>query len=218
MRSDYILYVLAAVFFVITAVSLFIVEIEEGTKTLYVVSTAVVGLIFASAGFLLRPKIKATAAVQQAPVVAVPPAPQEQAPAPASSPAPQTAIVEAPIAIVPKAETAIIEAPVVVAPIVPATAEGSAVAAPKTQMMEEQVLAAQTVSPIEAPATQAPSQAGALTLIRGINANRAEQLKANGVNNVEELAKASSTDLAAKLQVSEKIVKMWIGSAKKLVK
>jgi predicted flap endonuclease-1-like 5' DNA nuclease len=57
-----------------------------------------------------------------------------------------------------------------------------------------------------------------LTNIRGINAKRADQMKSNGITNIEDLAKASSSELASKLEVSERIVKMWIGTAKKIIK
>ena len=43
-------------------------------------------------------------------------------------------------------------------------------------------------------------------------------MKSVGVNSVEDLAKASPEDLAAKLEVSPRIVKMWVGTAKKMVK
>ncbi len=60
--------------------------------------------------------------------------------------------------------------------------------------------------------------ASGLAQIKCISSKRAEQLNGIGIKSVEDLANASSSDLAAKLQVSEKIVKMWIGSARKLVK
>ena len=71
------------------------------------------------------------------------------------------------------------------------------------------------------PETQIPTSStghNAFSQIRGINQNRASQLQANGINTLADLAKASSEDLAEKLSISPKIVKMWIGSAKKLLK
>lgn len=56
-----------------------------------------------------------------------------------------------------------------------------------------------------------------LTGVKGIGEKRAEQLKAVGINSVEDLAKASADDLAAKLKVSPKITKVWIENAKRLV-
>jgi len=56
-----------------------------------------------------------------------------------------------------------------------------------------------------------------LTEVKGIGEKRADQLKNIGISNVEDLAKASADDLAAKLKVSPKITKVWIENAKKLV-
>lgn len=57
-----------------------------------------------------------------------------------------------------------------------------------------------------------------LTQVKGIGEKRATQLKALGINSVEDLAKASAKTIAKKLQISPKITKKWIASAKKLVK
>jgi predicted flap endonuclease-1-like 5' DNA nuclease len=55
-----------------------------------------------------------------------------------------------------------------------------------------------------------------LTEIKGIGEKRSEKLKALGINNVEELAKASAKELASKLKISPKITQRWIENAKKL--
>jgi len=52
--------------------------------------------------------------------------------------------------------------------------------------------------------------------VKGIGVKRAEQLKALGINSVEDLAGASAKDLAAKLKISPKITGRWIENAKKL--
>jgi len=57
-----------------------------------------------------------------------------------------------------------------------------------------------------------------LTNVKGIKAKRSEQLKALGINNVEDLANASAKDLAAKLKISPKITEKWIDNAKELLK
>jgi predicted flap endonuclease-1-like 5' DNA nuclease len=220
MRSDYILYSLALLFFVVTAVSLFVVS-EEGSRNLYAVSTAVAGLALASAGFLLKPKRTVTS-FQAPPATTEPTVAQEQAPAP--QPVPQPAVLEAPSAIVPKIEAPIVEMHTVETPLAqsapaPVISVGDAVtpAMPISSSAEaEPPVSAPPEA--EAPANLASSTASELTQIRGISSKRAEQMKANGVSSIKELAGASSADLAAKLQVSEKIVKMWIGSAKKLAK
>jgi predicted flap endonuclease-1-like 5' DNA nuclease len=57
-----------------------------------------------------------------------------------------------------------------------------------------------------------------LTQVKGIKEKRAGQLKAVGISSVEDLAKASAKDLAAKLKISPKIVERWIEDARKLLK
>jgi predicted flap endonuclease-1-like 5' DNA nuclease len=177
MRLDYTLYALAIVIFIITALSAVIV-IDQTDKSIWIITTAVLGILFVIVGYYVRPQVKAAAASQPA-------APMPQEPAPA-----------APVAEAPKAEPPIVESPKIEVPPM--------IEAPK----------------VETPAveTEAPAQTMGLTQIRGINEKRAVQLRANGINSVEDLAKASASDLATKLEVSPKIVKMWIGSAKKLVK
>ncbi|MBS7646250.1 MAG: helix-hairpin-helix domain-containing protein [Candidatus Bathyarchaeia archaeon] len=56
-----------------------------------------------------------------------------------------------------------------------------------------------------------------LTEIKGIGAKRAEHLKALGIANVGDLAKASAEDLASKLKISPKITRRWVEDAKKLL-
>jgi len=202
MRLDYVLYVLAVVFFAVTAVSFAVVS-DETARNLYAISTVVVGLLFVGVGFLLRPKVKTAASAPPEPAPPSPPAPS------APSVPPQAAIVEAPVAIVSKTETPLMEKPVAETRIAEAPAATKATPA-------AQVSAPATEVPAEE--TAATAQATELTKIRGINEKRADQLKANGIKSVEDLANASAADLAAKLAVSEKIVKMWIGSAKKMVK
>jgi predicted flap endonuclease-1-like 5' DNA nuclease len=55
MRSDYLFYALAAVFFLITAASIALV-IDQTQKSLWVVSTVVIGLFSATLGYHFRPK------------------------------------------------------------------------------------------------------------------------------------------------------------------
>lgn len=56
-----------------------------------------------------------------------------------------------------------------------------------------------------------------LTQVKGIKEKRTEQLKALGITTVEDLSKASAKDLAAKMNISPKIVRRWIEEAKKLL-
>ena len=230
MRLDYPLYGLAIVLFALTVITFALVSEQEGRLT-YAVLTAVVGLLSVGSGYFLRPKTTVVAPVQTAP-----PTPQKAA----TEPAQQTAapVVEKP----PHIDAQIVEAPKIETSIVDASAIQTALAvdAPKVESsaVEAAVVAeaqpvAQVVDPradvpvvkeeISPPAVEMPQSASAtaklaFAQIRGISEKRAEQLKANGINTIEELANASAEDLAAKLNVSPKIVKMWIGSAKKLSK
>jgi predicted flap endonuclease-1-like 5' DNA nuclease len=71
----------------------------------------------------------------------------------------------------------------------------------------------------EAPAVATPTATTVdLTQVKGIGEKRAMQLKALGINSVDELATASAKNIAKKLKVSPKIVKKWIDSAKEIVK
>ena len=71
----------------------------------------------------------------------------------------------------------------------------------------------ETSKPVEVEAAPAAPE---LTQVKGIGEKRAEQLKAVGINHVEDLAKASAKDLAVKLKISPKITRRWIRSAKKI--
>ncbi len=190
MRLDYVMYALAILFFIVTATSLAIIT-DQNERNLYAVSTVVLGLLLATVGFYMRPKIKTAAAYT--PAVSTP---QESAPA---------TVLQAAVTI---------EAPKVEAPLV--VVEAPKVEAPpaETPVVAEPQPAVQIPAPT--PASEAPAME--FTQIRGISQNRADQLKANGINNIQELANANPADLATKLNVSPKIVKMWIGSAKKQIR
>lgn len=55
-----------------------------------------------------------------------------------------------------------------------------------------------------------------LTKVKGIGEKRAAQLKALGVNTIEDLRKASPNDLASRLNISTKITGKWIENAKEV--
>src|SRR3989304_4388986 len=59
MRLDYIMYALAVVFFIVTAVSLVLVA-EQVQQSVWVVTTVVLGLFSIGLGYTQRPKSKAT--------------------------------------------------------------------------------------------------------------------------------------------------------------
>jgi predicted flap endonuclease-1-like 5' DNA nuclease len=146
MRSDYALYGVAVIFFIITAI-VFVSSVE--LREVWIVSTAIAGLLFTGLGYTQRPKTKAIT----------------------------------------------IEAPQTTQPVPAAVAET------KEKKAESIV---ETAPKIE------------LTKIKGIGAKRVEQLKTLGINSIEDLAKASSKDLAAKLKISPKITAKWIRNAKEL--
>jgi predicted flap endonuclease-1-like 5' DNA nuclease len=142
MRSDYALYTVAVIFFILTGIAAF--ALAESEKPLWIVTTAVLGLLFIGLGYSQKPKVTT---------------------------------IEAPLA-----------------PTTPTT------------ITEEE-----TETVIEAAPTVLK-----LTEVKGIGEKRAEQLNGLGINNIENLAKASAKDLAAKLKISPKITRKWIENAKKL--
>jgi predicted flap endonuclease-1-like 5' DNA nuclease len=100
---------------------------------------------------------------------------------------------------------------------VPAVAEPKPVVEPSASVEVQPVAIPIPPQQAEAPPQEATTGAKLEFMqIRGISQNRAEQLKSLGINTMDNLANASALDLAEKLGVSPKIVKMWIGSAKKL--
>jgi len=149
MRLDYTLYILAALLFLITIVSLVTPLIAETERNLWVVTTAVLGILSVGLGYSQRPKTEAQAC-------------------------------QPPMQI------------------------------PQTTMPQTQ--------PATITETPAMTKALELTQVKGIGEKRATQLKTLGINSVEDLAKASATTIAKKLQISPKTTKKWIASAKKLVK
>jgi predicted flap endonuclease-1-like 5' DNA nuclease len=103
MRLDYALYGLAIVFFLITAVS-FAMVTEQTEKSLWVVTTVVLGLFFVGWGYYARPKAKAVApqaAMPQTPSATLVETPKEEkvempmeAPALASAQAPMMELTQ----------------------------------------------------------------------------------------------------------------------------
>ena len=97
MRLDYTLYALAIVIFIITALSAVLVTADTD-KSIWIITTAVLGILFVIVGYYVRPQVKAAAASQPA-------APMPQEPAPA-----------APVAEAPKVEPPIVETPKIEVP------------------------------------------------------------------------------------------------------
>jgi len=80
MRSDYILYAVAIIFFVITGIS-FVVGLSDLERNVSVVATAMLGILFAGLGFILRPKPTTTTITTTTPPPP-PPSPEPQKTAP----------------------------------------------------------------------------------------------------------------------------------------
>jgi predicted flap endonuclease-1-like 5' DNA nuclease len=198
MRSDVTLYVVAAFFFVLTVTSAVI--FNDAERSLWIVSTAVLGTLSAGLGYYQRPKPKSIQKLQAATVASI------SSVEPATVPVQETHIEQAtiiqsahaeetPVNQTPVKETAqIVQTPAPVAPQEQAPIETSP---QKTEATPDEL---HTVS--------------ALTTVKGIGEKRAAQLYSLGINTVEELAKASVDDLASKLKVSPKIVAKWVEAAK----
>jgi predicted flap endonuclease-1-like 5' DNA nuclease len=89
MRSDYALYFVAAIFFVITVLS-FAIELAQFERNLWIVTTFVLGLLFFGLGYMQRPRIR-PARIEVAPPA---PSPLPTAPTPAPTPAPVEVVKE----------------------------------------------------------------------------------------------------------------------------
>jgi len=105
MRSDYALYVVAIIFFVITTVA-FALELADFERNVWVVTTAILGLLFIGLGYTQRPQPRTITIQAPSPPPAAPtPAPE---PAPASTPAATPIVVEPAVAEVPIEETSVV--------------------------------------------------------------------------------------------------------------
>jgi predicted flap endonuclease-1-like 5' DNA nuclease len=162
MRSDYMLYAVAIIFFILTGV-VAAYSIEQ--QQLWIVTTAVLGLAFIALGYTQRPKPTSTATT------------------------PTTT-----------AETTAITVPT---PSPPPLAHPAA-----TEIVKGEE--AETVTETGPPSI-------GLTRVKGIKEKRAAQLKAVGINTLEDLAKASARDLGTKLKISPKITVRWIENAKEIL-
>jgi predicted flap endonuclease-1-like 5' DNA nuclease len=207
MRLDYALYGVAVILFIITAGIIVSISQQNGS-IIYGSLTGILGIISIGCGYFLKPVPKKMAPEPQiTQTTPIAPEPEQKTPVATEAPKSETLVAEQkPTEVIPKVETPIAETTNMEHSIAVQTPQA-------TQMMTPEP---EKVVPPEECAVD--TGATGLAQIKCISAKRAEQLNANGINTVEDLAKASSSELAAKLQVSEKIVKMWIGSAKKLVK
>jgi len=161
MRSDYSLYIVGIVFFLITAASYAMLN-AGGERTTWMVATTILGILFVSLGFTFRPK-PASAVIHT------------QTPPPTQPPTPVTAIQ-------------------------PVRQNQPPVTVQETKLPEA-----------------APPPILELAKVRGIGAKRAEELKTLGISSMQDLANASPSDLATRLNVSPRIAKLWVGQARKLL-
>ncbi len=191
MRLDYIFYALALVFFMMTAVSLALVA-DQGQRDLWVVATVILGLFSAGLGFYKRPKEKAKAesapAVKQATMPQPQPAKIDDAHEAEALRAENVERVAEPLPMLPQSASPLPMPVVAPMPVLPA-------------------------APVEAEAAPVND----LKKVKGIGEKRAAQLKALGLNNVDDLAAASAGVLAAELGVSRKVAEKWVSGAKELV-
>jgi len=85
------------------------------------------------------------------------------------------------------------------------------VTAAPTQPTVTNAVKLEEAKPVVQPLQSPP---GGLTDVKGIGEKRAAQIRALGITSVEDLAKASAKDLAARLNISPKVTGKWIESAK----
>ena len=207
MRLDYGLYIVAALLFTITVFSA--VLIVETERSLWVVTTAVLGILALGLGYYQRPR--ATVSTQLPPPAVTEPAavemmPQEMQVEKIQVPVEEKIEVKVDKNEAPVEAAALIEVPPVIeAPVQPSNIETPQITQPPTQQATEAV-PVETV--VESP----------LIKIKGIGEKRANQLNALGINTIDELAKASAQDIAKSLKISSKIVDKWVAGAKDLIK
>jgi predicted flap endonuclease-1-like 5' DNA nuclease len=207
MRSDYMLYALAIIFFVITAASVFFLAGTE--QILWTVASALLGILSLGLGFIQTPK----------------PAQGSKSPTPAMT---TSATQPEEVAIEPRKEEEKLQNQTATGTEVPLIKESEAPAQPamlEAPAVTPVMLEAPSAQPamLEPPAkieslveTSKISTERALTEIRGIGDKRANQLKAIGIDSVDALARTSVKDLAETLKISPRIVNKWISGAKEL--
>jgi predicted flap endonuclease-1-like 5' DNA nuclease len=100
----------------------------------------------------------------------------------------------------------------IVAPPPPPPTQPTPLTPKTTEVVQEAKVESQPAPVIEVK----PPSLGLLD-VKGIKDRRAQQLKAIGIYTVEDLAKASPQELAAKLKIAPYFTGQWIESAKKLV-
>jgi predicted flap endonuclease-1-like 5' DNA nuclease len=85
--------------------------------------------------------------------------------------------------------------------------------APPTELTVTEPVKIEEVKPIVEQPQVLTSE---LMKVKGIGGKRTTQLKALGINTIEDLGNASPKDLAAKLSISPKITSKWVANAKEI--
>lgn len=201
MRSDYALYGVAVVFFIVAGVCLAFLSGDQ--RSLTVVSTIVLGLLSIGLGYSQRPK---TATTTQ-------PATETTTPTTQPTKAQEKTKTEISSVQIPRGEAEIIVAPVTAIQEKPEPAIQPLMEIPPPA---EQAPSAPTVLSETPTLAQPPAPTIELTRIKGIKEKRAAQLRSLGISNANDLAKASADDIADKLKISTKIVEKWVKEAKQL--
>lgn len=225
MRLDYTLYGLAVIFFVVTALSMIMVTEQTG-KIILAASSVALGLVSASAGYFLKPKVQpiisssGSTTDSDTSLESAIHATAEETPVTESSETDVavTSVAESSTVIETKddaqtespSKTPITDETKIEPPVTfPSPASTPVPDVPTSELVEPSQ---------ETPPSTTETPGPTLTQVKGIGEKRAVQLKANGILNVDDLAKSDAATLAAKLKVSPKIVEKWIAAAKELIK
>ena len=208
MRLDYALYTLAAVFFVLAII--FAISLTGTDQTIWVVASSLLGILSLSLGFVKRPK-SVEEINKPNPVMPMPaPQPTEAATLETAKESPKETPTETR-----KEEE--LSSPVIQAAETPVIQEPKITQEPGISAMQPIILQQKPEPPANTVSSQEFNEPlMALTEVNGIGEKRASQLKAVGINNVNDLATASAVDLAKTLKISPKIVAKWVDSAKQL--
>ena len=217
MRSDVILYVVAAIFFVLSIIS--IILFSDTERFIWIILNVALGIISIGSGYYLRPKPTPT-------IKTISPTPAEPVTQPTTvepTPVLDEPITEA-ISEEPTIDESIVdEAPVEETPIAESVPDET------TQTIDAPTETAETlnkttVTPQQEPTPtttqdnktpiQAEQEETPLTNVKGIGEKRAAQLNALGINTAKELAQTSIDDLAKNLNISPKIAAKLIEAAK----
>jgi len=220
MRSDVILYVVAAIFFALSIISIILFSGTE--RFIWIILNVALGIISIGSGYYLRPKptltiktispataesITPTTTVEPTSILEEPVMTESIPQEPSTNKEP--IIEEAPIDETPNVESVpdetsqTIETPETVEPI------GETISSPQQEPTPIPTSTQDNKTPIQAEQEETP-----LTNVKGIGEKRAAQLNALGINTAKELAQTSIDDLAKNLNISPKIAAKLIEAAK----